>query len=90
MFICSLENSLIRFLICVESLGLKVCGILSINRIFRLEWEFLKSTGRLFVSVSAFFWTQVVFCVTNVTSLLCGDGRFVFWSADATDWFDEE
>ena len=49
MFICSLENSLIRFLICVEFLGIKVCGILSINRIFRLEWEFLKSAGKLFV-----------------------------------------
>ena len=47
--ICSLENSLIRFLICVEFLGIKVCGILSINRIFRLEWEFLKSAGKLFV-----------------------------------------
>ena len=49
MFICSLENSLIRFLICVEFLGLKVCGMLTINRIFRLEQEFLKATGRLFV-----------------------------------------
>ena len=55
MFICSLENSLIRFLICVESLGLKVCGMLSINRMFRLEWEFLKSAGRLFVSEICFF-----------------------------------
>ena len=50
MFICSLENSLIRFLICVKFLGLKVCVMLSINRIFRLHWEFLKSAGRLFVS----------------------------------------
>ena len=55
MFICSLENSLIRFLICVESLGLQVCGMLSINRMFRLEWEFLKSAGRLFVSEICFF-----------------------------------
>ena len=55
MFICSLENSLIRFLICVESLGLKVCGMLSINRMFRLEWEFLKSAGRLFLSDICFF-----------------------------------
>ena len=55
MFICSLKNSLIRFLICVESLGLKVCGMLSINRMFRLEWEFLKSAGRLFVSEICFF-----------------------------------
>ena len=50
MFICSMENSLIRFLICIEFLGLKVCGMLSINQIFRLEWKFLKSAGRLFVS----------------------------------------
>ena len=61
MFICSLENSLIRFLICVEFLGLKVCGILSINRIFRLEWEFLKSAGRLFVSDICFFLDEVAF-----------------------------
>ena len=50
MFICSLENSLIRFLICVGFLGLKVCGMLSVNRIFWLEWEFLKSADGLFVS----------------------------------------
>ena len=50
MFICSMENSLIRFLICIEFLGLKVCGMLSINQIFGLEWKFLKSAGRLFVS----------------------------------------
>ena len=50
MFISSLENSLIRFLICVEFMGLKVCGMLSINQKFRLEWEFLKSADRLFVS----------------------------------------
>ena len=49
MFICSLENSLIHFLICVEFLGLKVCGMLTINQIFRLEQEFLKATGRMFV-----------------------------------------
>ena len=55
MFICSLENSLIRFLICVEFLGLKVCGMLSINQIFRLEQEFLKSAGRLFVTDICFF-----------------------------------
>ena len=55
MFIYSLENSLIRFLISVEYLGLKVCGMFSINRIFRPEWEFFKSTDRLFVSDIRFF-----------------------------------
>ena len=55
MFIWSLENSLIHFLICVEFLGLKICGMLSINRIFRLEWTFLKPAGRLFVSDNCFF-----------------------------------
>ena len=55
MLICSLENFLIRFLICIEFLGLEVCGMLSINRIFRLEWEFLKSADRLFVSDICFF-----------------------------------
>ena len=53
--VCSLENSLIRFLICVEFLGHNVCGMLSINRIFRLEWEFLKSADRLFGSDICFF-----------------------------------
>ena len=42
MVICWLENSLIYFFICVEILGLKVCGMLSINQIFRLEWEFFE------------------------------------------------
>ena len=63
MIICSLENSLIYFLIYVEILGLKVCGMLSINRIFRLEWEFLKSAGRLFVSDICFFLDVVGFSV---------------------------
>ena len=61
MFICSLENSLICFLICVEFLDLKVCGMLSLNRTFRLKWEFLKSAGRVLVSDICFFWTQVGF-----------------------------
>ena len=50
MFISSLENSLIRFLICVEFMGFKFCVMLSINQKFRLEWEFLKSADRLLVS----------------------------------------
>ena len=90
MFICSLENSSIHFLICVEFLGLKVCGMLSINRIFRLEWEFLKSAGRLFVSDNYFVLDSGGFSVWLML-VLCGDGWFVFWFVDATDiWFDDE
>ena len=85
---CSLENSLIRFFICVKFLGLKVCGMLSINRIFRLESEFLKFTGRLFVSDNWFFLHSGGFSMQ--LSVPSGDGWFVIWSVDATDiWFDE-
>ena len=73
MFICSLENSLIRFLICVEFLGLKVCGMLSINQIFRLEWEFLKTADILFVSDICCFMDSGGFSV-ELMSLPCRDG----------------
>ena len=64
--------------------------MLSINQIFRLEWEFLKSAGRLFVSDICFFLDAGGFSLW-LMSCLCGDGRYAFWSADATDnWFDDE
>ena len=64
--------------------------MLSINQIFRLEWELLKSTGRLLVSDICFFLDAGGFSV-QLMSLHCGDSWFVFLSADATDnWFDDE
>ena len=91
MFICWLEKSLILFLICVEFSSLKVCGMLSINRIFRLGWEFLKSAaGRLFVSDNCFVLDLGGFSVWLML-IPCGNGWFVFWSVDDTDlWSDDE
>ena len=63
--------------------------MLSINRIFRLEWEFLKFTGRLFVSDNWFFPHSGGFSMQQM-SVPSGDGRFLIWSVDTTDiWFDE-
>ena len=53
--------------------------MLSINRKFRPEWGFSKSTGRLFVSDN---W---VFLDSGGFSVLCSYGRFVIWPVDATD-----
>ena len=90
MFICSLENSLIHFLICVEFLGLKDCGMLSINWIFGLELEFLKSTGRLFVPNNCFVLDSGGFSVWLML-VPCVNGWFVFWFIDATNIsFDHE
>ena len=87
MVICWLENSLIYFFICVEILGLKVCGMLSINQIFRLEW---KSAGRLLVSDNCFVLNSSGFSVWLML-VPCGNGWFVFWFVDYTDiWFDDE
>ena len=90
MFICSLENSLIHFLICVEFLGLKDCGMLSINWIFGLELEFLKSTGRLLVPNNCFVLDSGGFSVWLML-VPCVNGWFVFWFIDATNIsFDDE
>ena len=90
MFICSLENSLIQFLIFVEFLGVKDCVMLSINWIFRLELEFLKSTGRLFVPNNCFVLDSGGVSVWLML-VPCGNGWFVFWFIDAINvLFDDE
>ena len=87
---CWLENSLIRFLLCVEFLGFKLCGIISINGIFRLVWEFLKSAGKLSVSDNCFVLDSGGFSVWLML-VPCGNAWFVFWSVNDTDlWFDDE
>ena len=61
MFIYSLENSLIRFLICVEYLGLKVCGCYQLIEYLGLSGSFSSPLTHCLCLISTFFWTQVGF-----------------------------
>ena len=72
------------------SWSLWVCGMLSINQIFKLEWEFLKFAGRFFVSDNCFVLDSRGFSVWLILAPF-GNDWFAFWSVDDTDiWFDDE
>ena len=62
--------------------------MLSINRIFWLEWEFLKSTGWFFVPDNCFVLDSGGFSAWLML-VTCGNGWFLFWYVyDEWIWFD--